>query len=154
MNKQKLILPISIVLSCLILGGFFCFVRLNKQKPVEYRQSKKIPVSNSSLPKKIGECSKTKVLKVGQRLKDGITGQDIANSGSEIEYANGIYQVSYDNIAGIDNSIIGDGVNLCLVSVPDNCPIGDSRGKVYEATNLRTSETWTAGDSQHGCGGA
>ena len=102
----------------------------------------------------VGECSKTKVLKVGQRLKDGTTGRDIVNSGSEIEYANGIYQVSYDNIAGIDNSIIGDEVNLCLVSIPDNCPIGDDRGKVYEATNLRTKDTWTASDSQHGCGGA
>ena len=39
-------------------------------------------------------------------------------------------------------------------SVPENCPPGDDRGKIYKATNLRTNESWEAPDSQHSCGGA
>jgi hypothetical protein len=48
----------------------------------------------------------------------------------------------------------GDKVKLCLVSLPEDCPPGDDRGKIYRATNLRTGESWEAPDSQHSCGGA
>jgi hypothetical protein len=45
-------------------------------------------------------------------------------------------------------------VRVCLVSVPQNCPPGDDRGKVYSVLNHRTHETWSEGDSEHECGGA
>lgn len=35
MNKQKLILPISILLGCIILGGFYYASQINKQKMIE-----------------------------------------------------------------------------------------------------------------------
>jgi len=35
MNKQKLILPISIILGCIILGGFYYLVQINNQKSTE-----------------------------------------------------------------------------------------------------------------------
>ena len=63
-------------------------------------------------------------------------------------------QVEYDAVPGIDHSRIGDTVRLCLVSIPKNCPPGDDRGRVYEGTNLRTNEKWSAPDSEHMCGGA
>ena len=66
----------------------------------------------------------------------------------------GLIQISYDVIAEIHRSRVGDKVKLCLVSVPENCPPDDDRGKVYRATNLRTGESWQAPDSQHSCGGA
>lgn len=102
----------------------------------------------SAAPANVGECVETVVTLVGPRL------EGVPDSGSAVEYANGLSQVDYAAVPGIDHSTVGDAVRLCLVSVPENCPPGDDRGRVYEATNLRTNETWTAPDSQHMCGGA
>lgn len=92
---------------------------------------------------KIGECSKTTVSEIGT---DG--------GAIYVKYTNGGQQFSEIAVEGINNSIIGDAINLCLISIPTNCPIGDARGKIYEATNLRTGERWQAQNSRHGCGGA
>jgi hypothetical protein len=100
-----------------------------------------------ALPTEVGECSETTIEDIGYRLGD-------PDSGSAISYANGGGQVSYDTIPEIHRSRVGDEVKLCLVSVPEDCPPGDDRGKVYSATNLRTGESWEAPDSQHSCGGA
>ena len=99
------------------------------------------------LPTEIGACSETTITDIGYRLGD-------PDSGSAISYANGGVQVSYDTVPAIHRSQIGDAVQLCLVSIPEDCPPGDDRGKVYSATNLRTGESWEAPDSQHSCGGA
>ena len=99
------------------------------------------------LPTEIGACSETTIEDIGYRLGD-------PDSGSAISYANGGVQVSYDTIPEIHRSRVGDPVRLCLVSIPEDCPPGDERGKVYSATNLRTGESWEAPDSQHSCGGA
>lgn len=96
----------------------------------------------------VGDCVETSVTLVGSRL------EGVADSGSGVEFANGMSQVSYDVLLGIANSRVGDRVRICLVSVPENCPPGDDRGRVYSGTNLRTNESWTAPDSQHMCGGA
>jgi hypothetical protein len=100
-----------------------------------------------ALPTKVGACSQTTVSDIGYRLGD-------PGTGSAISYDNGGVQVSYDDIPEIHRSQIGDAVKLCLVSVPEDCPPGDDRGKIYRATNLRTGESWEAPDSQHSCGGA
>jgi len=99
-------------------------------------------------PQRVGDCVTTTVTQVGSRL------EGMANSGSAILYADGESQVSYDAVPGIDHSKPGDGVRLCLVSLPQNCPPGDDRGKVYSAANQRTGESWSAPDSEHMCGGA
>jgi hypothetical protein len=101
----------------------------------------------AGLPAEIGQCSETTIEEIGYRLGD-------PDSGSAISYANGGVQVSYDTIPEIHRSRVGDTVKLCLVSVPEDCPPGDDRGKIYSATNLRTGESWEAPDSQHSCGGA
>ncbi|HLI66708.1 MAG TPA: hypothetical protein VKU90_10120 [Caulobacteraceae bacterium] len=107
------------------------------------------PASMASLaPTRVGQCMQTTVREVGTRL------ENTPGSGSAIAYADGVSQVSYDQVPGIDASRRGDPVKLCLVSLPRNCPLGDDRGKVYRATNLRTGRTWTAPDSEHSCGGA
>ncbi len=100
-----------------------------------------------ALPTEVGACSETTIADIGYRLGD-------PDSGSAISYANGGVQVSYDTIPEIHRSRIGDPVKLCLVSIPEDCPPGDDRGKVYSASNLRTGESWEAPDSQHSCGGA
>ena len=96
----------------------------------------------------VGDCVETSVTLVGSRL------EGVADSGTGVEFANGMSQVSYDVLPGVANSRVGDRVRLCLVSVPENCPPGDDRGRVFAGTNLRTNESWTAPDSQHMCGGA
>ena len=90
-----------------------------------------------ALPTEIGACSETTIEDIGYRLGD-------PDSGSAISYANGGGQVSYDTIPEIHRSRVGDPVRLCLVSIPEDCPPGDDRGKVYSATNLRTGESWEA----------
>ena len=104
-------------------------------------------VSNA-LPAAVGQCAITSVAKTGNRL----SGEP--DSGSAIWYANGGVQVSYDTVASVQDWQAGDQVQLCLISLPSNCPPGDNRGKLYKATNLRTNETWEAYDSEHMCGGA
>ena len=102
----------------------------------------------ATTPANVGDCVQALVVSVGPRL------EGVPDSGSAISYDNQLSQVSYDAIPGIDHSQAGDQVRLCLVSIPENCPPGDDRGRVYTATNGRTGETWTAPDSQHMCGGA
>ena len=111
-----------------------------------------IPLVTRSLPTQIGECVTTEVKSVGSRLTNQF-GQPIPGSGSAITYTNEGYQVSYDEIYGINSSQTGDQVVLCLLSVPTDCPPGDDRGKIYKATNLRTTLNWEAPDSEHSCGG-
>ena len=100
-----------------------------------------------SLPTEIGACTETLIKEVTTRL-------GTPDSGTVVQYANGPIQISYGTIAPATRSKTGDKVNVCLVSVPENCPPGDDRGKIYKATNLRTNESWEAPDSQHSCGGA
>jgi hypothetical protein len=100
------------------------------------------------LPRVVGQCQTTTITAIGPRLPG------VPTSGSAVRYANGGMQVSYDVIAAIHASRRGDRVRLCLVSIPQGCPPGDRRGRIYRATNVRTGHRWTAPDSQHSCGGA
>jgi hypothetical protein len=103
---------------------------------------------------RVGACVRTTIAEVTQRLQDGGTGRVIADSGSAVRFANGLSQVSYDQVASLNQSRRGDPVFVCLMALPENCPPGDDRGKLYTTTNLRTWESWTLPDSAHGCGGA
>jgi hypothetical protein len=107
-----------------------------------------------SLPTRLGQCSSTTIKDVTTRLQDGVTKEPILGSGSAVDFANGGYQVSYDTIAAITQSRAGDPVTMCLVSIPQNCPAGDARGRTYKTTNLRTHGVWTLPDAEHRCGGA
>lgn len=91
---------------------------------------------------------------VGTRLVDGITEQPIAGPGTAIEFTNGVALVSYDTIPNAEASHHGDKVKMCLRSIPQNCPPGDNRGRVYEVLNYRTGKRFTLPDSAHMCGGA
>ncbi len=99
------------------------------------------------LPTAVGTCSETTIQEIGTRL-------GTPDSGSVVSFVNGGVQISYDPVPGIIASQVGDPVNVCLVFVPDDCPPGDDRGKIYRTTNLRTGASWELPDSQHTCGGA
>lgn len=96
----------------------------------------------------VGSCETTKVAMVGTRLEGA------PESGSYIKFENGNEQVSYDALAGVTNSQVGDEVKACVESLPSDCPSGDSRGIVYKTTNTRTGESWSAPNASHLCGGA
>ena len=104
-------------------------------------------------------CSNTKISALSARLGEMVKGKFVPDSpkevGTAINYANGIYGVSYDYIPAISaRSRVGDPIRLCLVSQYVNCPKGDDRGKFYSAVNLRTHETWVLPNAEHICGGA
>ena len=103
---------------------------------------------------RVGTCVRTTISRVTQRLEDGVTHRVIPDSGSAVEFANGLYQVSYDQVPAVNQSRRGDPVFVCLMKLPVHCPPGDNRGKLYTTTNLRTDDSWTLPDAEHGCGGA
>ena len=105
-------------------------------------------------PATLGTCAFTTIKAVGERLEDGATHQPVPGSGSQVELADGVLGVSYDEVAAIQHSHPGDRVLTCLVEIPRHCPPGDGRGRFYTTTNLRTLESWTLPDAEHQCGGA
>ena len=108
----------------------------------------------ANVPKRVGVCVETRIKSVGARLIDGATGKPMPGSGSAVSFANGGYQVSYETVAAIEQSHKGDPVRMCLVRIPKGCPKGDTRGRIYYTTNLRTHKSWRLPDAEHSCGGA
>ena len=106
------------------------------------------PASAAGLPRRVGQCVETRVKEVSTRL------ENTPGSGSAIDFENGGYQVSYEQIPAVDNSRPGDPVTMCLVSIPRGCPPGDKRGREYRTTNKRTGQSWKLPDAEHMCGGA
>jgi hypothetical protein len=113
-----------------------------------------VPAAAAGLPTKVGQCVDTTVKGVEERLEDGATNKPVPGSGSAISFANGGYQVSYEQVPAVDSSRAGDPIRLCLAAIPQGCPPGDNRGREYKATNLRTQKSWRLPDSEHSCGGA
>ena len=111
------------------------------------------PPRGEPIPVRVGTCARTSVRQVTQRLEDEAR-RAVPDSGSAVVLANGLYQVSYDQVGAVNRSRRGDPVITCLMRLPRNCPPGDDRGKLYTTTNLRTEESWTLADAQHVCGGA
>lgn len=107
------------------------------------------------LPAAVGECINTTIAKIADRFGDRLPEWSSSEvNGTSILFGNGAFQASYDWEAAIARSRVGDRVRMCLISIPQNCPPGDERGRVYTTTNQRTGEAWTLADSQHSCGGA
>ena len=127
-------------------GAYLIDLRANLMSEGPFGQFK-MTLRIPDLPTQVGECVNTRVKLVATRL--GTPG-----SGSTVLFQNGGSQVSYDTVASIDQSRKGDPVRMCLVSIPQNCPEGDYRGRKYRTTNLRSHQTCTEYDSPHLCGGA
>jgi hypothetical protein len=99
-------------------------------------------------PARIGQCSNTYVFKVGTRLID------TPGSGTFIQFTNGVYLVSYSTVPEAEASSLGHKVKMCLDWIPQNCPPGDNRGKIYTIVNYMTGGRFSLPDSGHFCGGA
>ena len=107
---------------------------------------------SARIPTRIGGCSRTYITGTATRFGDPLN--TTAENGTVVNYQNGGTQTSYDRVPEIVQSRVGDQVLMCLVKLPQGCPKGDVRGKIYTTTNLRTQGSWTLSDSQHMCGGA
>lgn len=106
------------------------------------------PALAQDIPTEVGQCVKTTIEEIASRL------EGMPDSGDAVIYANGVYGVSYEVVTGLRMSRAGDPVELCLTALPQDCPPGDDRGKLYSATNLKNNESWELPDAQHMCGGA
>jgi len=110
-----------------------------------------------NLPTQIGHCTMTKITEITTRFGGKLSatrpplGED---HGTVVTYENKSVGISYGYEEGVAQSRVGDEVLMCLVSIPQNCPPGDDRGRMYSGTNLRTKSSWQLSDSQHMCGGA
>lgn len=112
------------------------------------------PAKSAPPPTKINQCANTFIQRIGTRLMDSSTGESITGSGTTAILTNGVYLVSYDEVPQLRVAQAGDKVKLCLLHIPENCPPGDNRGKVYSLLNYRTGGSVNLPDSQHMCGGA
>jgi hypothetical protein len=102
------------------------------------------------MPSTVGACVDTTITFISGFF-EGDTNFD---NGIVIGFANAGGQVTRDQDQAMINSKVGDPVHTCLVTLPSDCPRGDTRGKVYMTTNTRTGESWQQADSEHTCGGA
>lgn len=100
-------------------------------------------------PTAVGDCAETQVARVAPRLE----GTDFS-TGVAVTFANGVNVVDYAQNAVAVAQSPGDAVTLCLVSIPENCPPGDDRGRVYSVQDHRQQQSYSLPDSQHMCGGA
>ncbi|HEY0311713.1 MAG TPA: lysozyme inhibitor LprI family protein [Allosphingosinicella sp.] len=100
---------------------------------------------------RVGQCETTRIQSIGPRLQRT---EGDPPSGTSVTLTDGVSVVSYDRIAAIISSHVGDPALVCLMSVPQGCPPGDARGRVYRVTNLRTRRQWQLPDAEHECGGA
>jgi hypothetical protein len=96
----------------------------------------------------IGQCSQTSITRIDHRLSG------VPDSGSFVAFANGGKQVSYGTVDAVERSSVGDKAIMCLVELPEDCPVGDQRGHVYLTVNLKLNRFWVMADSSHKCGGA
>ena len=82
-----------------------------------------------------GQCIATTITTLSHRFDDD------PSSGSFVEYATGTIGVEYDEIPEVGRAKVGDKVELCLVSLPEDCPAGDERGSAlayYPEANVLT----------------
>jgi uncharacterized protein len=129
-----------------------CLTRMTRTQLAWLKSGAAMPVT---LPPKPGSCSLSRIRAVGSRLGDGtgLVGND-PGSGSMVVEANGAQEVFYDQIPAADRSRAGDPALVCLIELPQDCPPGDDRGKVYGVANLRSLGAWSGPDAEHSCGGA
>jgi hypothetical protein len=94
--------------------------------------------------KRIGHCERTTISEVGHRL--GLPG-----SGSMVAFANGVYQVAYEEVPAVHLSRIGDPVSLCVSDSEKWCPVGATPTSTYRVSNRRSGGSWEMHDSTKSC---
>ncbi len=112
------------------------------------------PANSAPPPTQVGKCADTFIQRTGTRFGESLSEASVEGSGTSVKLTNGIYLVSYEDIGQLRTARPGDKVKLCLLKLPENCPPGDNRGRIYSLLNYRTEGYVEMPDSQHMCGGA
>lgn len=99
----------------------------------------------------IGSCYDSEVRNVRFRLESSLDGTLDRNSGSAIEFRDGLYLVGYESVPGVHRSKIGDRVHICLVARERDCEPGFEATRTYRVRNSRTQETFTMSNSTKAC---
>ena len=102
-------------------------------------------------PTRINDCSNTFIQEITTRFDDDPDAEAV------VVLTNGVvlfFYVKIDEVPALKTALPGDKVKLCLTQVPDDCPPGDERGKIYSVLNYRTQQYFKAMNSWHYCGGA
>jgi len=120
---------------------------------------------DKKIEQKVGDCSESRIIGKLTRLEGTPAGE--AGGGEVVvllENKIGLYILTVPSIKPSINQdkymystsdfIKGDRVKLCLISIPEDCPPGDDRGKTYSVTNYKNKKIFTGVDSWHSCGGA
>lgn len=103
------------------------------------------------LPKIKGACTPSYFAVISDRFGEDPKSPDAA--GTTALLSNGGFVTTYGSDRMLIKSRAGDPVEMCLKSLPVDCPPNDERGREYTLTNLRTQEHTTLPDAQHECGG-
>jgi uncharacterized protein len=106
------------------------------------------------LPSAVGQCATTHIKTLTTRLGDDPLETAPPEGGSAATFTNGGGSVSYDREPGLAASKVGEPVEMCLISIPRDCPKDDDRGRVYYSLDLIAQGSWALPDSEHLCGGA
>lgn len=122
------------------------------------------PTQSSGIPVRIGDCVTTQIEDKSTRFSGATPG----DTGGEmyVSFTNsvGLYLTNIPHLPANANPdaymartrdfALGDTIRLCLVSLPEDCPPGDDRGKGYSVTNLKNQLSFIGIDAWHSCGGA
>jgi len=106
--------------------------------------------ATGKVPQRIGDCVDTRISFIGGVHSAPAPNQD----GAVVNYENDVAGVSFKQEPEIERSKLGDPIRLCLVAIDNSCPKGDTRSRIYRATNLRTNGMWELGNAMRACGGA
>lgn len=99
----------------------------------------------------IGSCYDSEVRNVRFRLESSLDGTLDRNSGSAIEFRDGLYLVGYDRVPEVHRSKIGDRVRICLVAEERDCQRGIDPTRTYRVENARTRGSFTMSNSTKSC---
>jgi hypothetical protein len=140
---------------------FFLASACSTKTPELANQPTKIGAS-VSLPAQVGACIESKIAGKFFRLwalDDPELPKEEYAVGKEIvlKLPGGMFLYTEhigDRFLDSDNYAVGNPVQLCLVSLPTDCPPGDDRGKEYSLLDRRTGFSGIYIDSWHLCGGA
>lgn len=140
---------------------FFLAGACSNNNPELTNQPIQIEVSKS-LPAQVGACIESKIADKFFRLwafDDPEIPEEEYAIGKEIvlKLQDGMFLYTEhigDTFLASDNFAAGNPVQLCLVSLPTDCPPGDDRGKEYSLLDRRTGFSGIYIDSWHLCGGA
>lgn len=89
----------------------------------------------------IGTCVRTRVAGIGPG----------PNTPGAIRYVDGVVQEYDSGMLGHTETVVGDPIQLCLVSFSRDCGDNDLPGRTYATGNLRTGAAWTLPDIRSSC---